>query len=181
MNHLIFRAAPLLAALFTISAGASQLVVLPDGRQAVLHDDFTWAYVAPADQADSPLPLPPPQMPARVLVEPGADKNLLQLGKGGIEVLLQPARYHRERLIIPVRLANQSGKSVVSVVVRLRLTDTDGRTLTEGEHRLWAAVKRLPDSYLRPGSSQAGKDIELKVPRADHYQLTAEIGSVEYW
>ncbi|WP_445398910.1 DUF3157 family protein [Zobellella sp. An-6] len=181
MTHLIFRAAPLLASLFTISAWASQLVVLPDGRQAVLHDDFTWSYVAPADQADLPLPLPPPATPAGVLVEPGTDKNLLQLDKGGIEVLLQPARYHREHLIIPVRLANQSGKSVVSVVVRLRLTDVDGRTLAEGEHRLWTAIKRLPESYLRPGSSQEGKDIELKVPRADRYQLTAEIGSVEYW
>ncbi|WP_158260053.1 DUF3157 family protein [Zobellella endophytica] len=185
MNRLIPAGILLLA---TLGAGqapaAEQRVTLPDGRQAVLHDDFTWRYLNDVPSgAATPVPVAPASVvvePASVRVEPGRDKPVLQLSKGGVELLLQPARYQDGRLVIPTRLGNHGSQSVISVVVALTLSDEQGRPLGKEQIRVLTAIKRLPDTYFRPGSRRQGQDIALAVPRADAYRLSADITEVLY-
>ncbi|PSW04330.1 DUF3157 family protein [Photobacterium lipolyticum] len=190
--------------------GADQIVNLQDGRQVVLHDDFTWQYVAPViespkavgkTQADvkvgtdsakpavmaipvataSPAGIPVATAQKAVRVELGVSKNIQQLSKSGIDVLLQSARYENGELVIPTMLTNQGTGSVVSVVLKVKLMSENGRELASEDLPIWSSIKRVPETYFRPKTQQEGKPVKLPVPEASAYFISAEIIEVEHW
>ncbi|MGF1757701.1 DUF3157 family protein [Photobacterium sagamiensis] len=189
---------------------ADQIVTLQDGRQVVLHDDFTWQYAAPViespkavekTQADvkistdsakpavtaipvvavSPAGIPVATAQKGVRVELGASKNIQQLSKSGIDVLLQSARYENGELVIPTMLTNQGTGAVVSVVLKVKLMSENGRELASEEVPIWSSIKRVPETYFRPKTQQEGKPVKLPVPEASAYFISAEIIEVEHW
>ncbi len=176
---------------------ADQIIQLKDGRQVMLRDDFTWQYVTTESQAaaeasaegnitgiaavpiiaEQAIPVAKP--PVRyVKVTPGESKNILQLSESGADVLLKPARYENNRLIIPASLTNQGKKSIIKVVISYKLLDQQNIELASGEWPIWISIKRMADTYFRPGTQREGEALKLEVPKDAHYLLQAEVTEV---
>ncbi|WP_408901050.1 DUF3157 family protein [Photobacterium piscicola] len=175
---------------------ADQTVTLKDGRQVILHDNFTWQYKAQAnDPATSPLlkttataipvvatsavAIPIISAPKGVEVELGTTKAIQQLSDSGMDVLLTAAHYENGTLIIPTMMTNQSSKSVVNVTMKVRLSNSDGQTIATDEFTIWRSINRMPDTYFRPKTQHQGKPIIFDVPKAERYFIDAEITDVD--
>ncbi|MEC6898435.1 DUF3157 family protein [Photobacterium piscicola] len=175
---------------------ADQTVTLKDGRQVILHDNFTWQYKAQAnDPATSPLlkttataipvvatsavAIPIISAPKGVEVELGTTKAIQQLSDSGMDVLLTAAHYENGTLIIPTMMTNQSSKSVVNVTMKVRLSNSDGQTIATDEFTVWRSINRMPDTYFRPKTQHQGKSIIFDVPKAERYFIDAEITDVD--
>lgn len=175
---------------------ADQTVTLKDGRQVILHDNFTWQYKAQAnDPATSPLlkttataipvaatsavAIPIISAPKGVEVELGTTKAIQQLSNSGMDVLLTAAHYENGTLIIPTMMTNQSSKSVVNVTMKVRLSNSDGQTIATDEFTVWRSINRMPDTYFRPKTQHQGKPIIFDVPKAERYFIDAEITDVD--
>lgn len=175
---------------------ADQTVTLKDGRQVILHDNFTWQYKAQAnDPATSPLlkttttaipvaatsavAIPIISAPKGVEVELGTTKAIQQLSDSGMDVLLTAAHYENGTLIIPTMMTNQSSKSVVNVTMKVRLSNSDGQTIATDEFTVWRSINRMPDTYFRPKTQHQGKPIIFDVPKAERYFIDAEITDVD--
>lgn len=175
---------------------ADQTVTLKDGRQVILHDNFTWQYKAQAnDPATSPLlkttataipvvatsavAIPIISAPKGVEVELGTTKAIQQLSDSGMDVLLTAAHYENGTLIIPTMMTNQSSKSVVNVTMKVRLSNSDGQTIATDEFTVWRSINRMPDTYFRPKTQHQGKPIIFDVSKAERYFIDAEITDVD--
>ncbi|GAB3524803.1 DUF3157 family protein [Photobacterium alginatilyticum] len=184
---------------------APQVATLEDGRQVVLHDDFTWQYVVPVEQRQHPVgeqktetkpdlvaPVAP-AVPAVITAVPvvsatkgvqftvGENKNIQQLSRSGVDVLLRPASYRNGELVIPTSLTNQSTESVVLVEVDVTVYNPQGRELANQQSKIWTSVKRMAETYFRPKTQEEGKAIVVKVPEAKEYFIKTEIIEVEHW
>ncbi|EAS45247.1 hypothetical protein P3TCK_02701 [Photobacterium profundum 3TCK] len=186
---------------------ADKVVVLEDGRQIVLHDDFTWEYqaikttVLPVEVKSTPIEtisavpiapatssitkgataIPLTQAPKGARIELGTSKNIQQLSNSGIDVLLTAAEYDDGVLVIPTMMTNQSLQSVVTVIVKVALNDENGNQIGSEEAKIWSSIKRLPDTYFRPKTQQKGNPITFTVPEKSVYFISAEIVEVEHW
>ncbi|TKB49397.1 DUF3157 family protein [Ferrimonas sediminicola] len=188
---------------FSVQA-ADQVVTLEDGRKVILHDDFTWQYLAPetprADQAAKPLTpeaasaipalpkaaaqpktktMPKKPLSSGVIVRPGEAKDVMQLSDFGLDALLGRARYEGGELIIPTSVTNQGREAIIQVDVRVTVMDEFGQVLGRETLPLWRSIKRMADTYLRPGTSKAGLELRMAVEKRDLYQLQVEIDQVE--
>ncbi|BDY03707.1 DUF3157 family protein [Ferrimonas sp. YFM] len=195
---------------FTAQA-ADQVVTLEDGRKVILHDDFTWQYLAPeapkVDDAAKAQPLPaepqapvaataipalpkaaapskPDAMPKKpmssgVIVRPGEAKDVMQLSDYGLDALLGRARYQGGELIIPTSVTNQGREAIIEVDVRMTVMDEFGQVLGQDTLPMWRSIKRMADTYLRPGTSKEGLELRLEVEQREVYQLKVEIAEVE--
>jgi outer membrane lipoprotein-sorting protein len=128
---------------------ADQTIALKDGRQVILHDNFTWQYKAQTNNsvtsptlktttatataipviATSAVAIPIISAPKGVDVELGTTKAIQQLSDSGMDVLLTAAHYENGTLIIPTMMTNQSSKSVVNVTMKVRLSNSNGQTI----------------------------------------------------
>lgn len=190
-------------------AQAAQIVTLDDGRQVELNDDFTWRYVQPAVPAkpqpaaenrtesnaasnaeSSPVttaapaaapliaaPLVPRQR--GTLVEVGSTKPTLQLSQSGVDIVLGSARYEDGHLIIPTAITNQSLQSVISIALKVELMDEQGQVLSHDSATIWQSIKRMAETYLRPQTSVAGKELKLAADEAGRYQIRVSVESLE--
>lgn len=173
---------------------AAQTVTLTDGRQVLLNDDFTWQYVAPANSeapsastSHSGQPavkatiatIPIIEKKLGAVIELGNPKPIMQLSDSGVDVLLGSARYESGQLIIPTSLTNQSSQSIIMVELDVELTGPSGNVIERKKVKVWTSIKRMADTYLRPQQAQTGKAIQFSVEREQHYQLNAEITTVE--
>lgn len=188
---------------FSVQA-ADQVVTLEDGRKVILHDDFTWQYLAPepakADKATKPqvpvaataipaLPkaedppkakgMPKKPMSSGVIVRPGEAKDVMQLSDYGLDALLGRARYEGGELIIPTSITNQGREAIIQVDVSVTVMDEFGQVLGRDTLPLWRSIKRIADTYLRPGASNKGLDLRMEVEQREVYQLKVEIAEVE--
>ncbi|WP_299014052.1 DUF3157 family protein [uncultured Photobacterium sp.] len=211
----ICSALPKLLIGFTMTAMTSSALAVPkvatleDGRQVILHDDFSWQYVVPVEQRQHPVSEPssidaettpaslssPTVTAAPVVVTaipvvtsvqgikfvPGANKNIQQLSRSGVDVLLRPATYRDGELMIPTSLTNQSSESVILVELQVRIHDDKGQELASQQEKIWTSVKRMPETYFRPKTQQEGKPLKISLPEADSYYIEAEIVEVEHW
>ncbi|MGF1874506.1 DUF3157 family protein [Photobacterium frigidiphilum] len=201
----------LIALTVTNSAwAADKVVMLEDGRQVVLHDDFTWEYqaiktvVLPVEVKSTPIKtisavpatssitkspvaipvvsaIPLTRTPKGARIELGASKNIQQLSNSGVDVLLTAAEYDDGVLVIPTMMTNQSLQSVVTVIVKVSLSDEKGNQIGSEEAKIWSSIKRLPDTYFRPKTQQKGNPITFSVPKNSVYFINAEIVEVEHW
>ena len=176
---------------------ADQTIALKDGRQVILHDNFTWQYKAQTNNsatnptlktttataipviATSAVAIPIISAPKGVDVELGTTKAIQQLSDSGMDVLLTAAHYENGTLIIPTMMTNQSSKSVVNVTMKVRLSNSDGQTIATDEFTVWRSINRMPDTYFRPKTQHQGKPITFDVPKAERYFIDAEITDVD--
>ncbi|MCD9496968.1 DUF3157 family protein [Photobacterium carnosum] len=176
---------------------ADQTITLKDGRQVILHDNFTWQYKAQTNNsitsptlktttataipviATSAVAIPIISAPKGVDVELGTTKAIQQLSDSGMDVLLTAAHYENGTLIIPTMMTNQSSKSVVNVTMKVRLSNSDGQTIATDEFTVWRSINRMPDTYFRPKTQHQGKPITFDVPKAERYFIDAEITDVD--
>ncbi|MCD9502868.1 DUF3157 family protein [Photobacterium phosphoreum] len=174
---------------------ADQTITLKDGRQVILHDNFTWQYKAQTNHpttsptlktttaipviATSTMAIPVISASKGVAVEIGSKKAIQQLSNSGIDVLLTAAHYENGTLIIPTMMTNQSSKSVVNVTMKVRLSNSNGQTIATDEFTVWRSINRMPDTYFRPKTQHQGKPITFDVPKAERYFIDAEITDVD--
>ncbi|MCW8331158.1 DUF3157 family protein [Photobacterium sp. SDRW27] len=193
-------------AIATNAWAAPQVAQLEDGRQVILHDDFTWQYVVPVEQrkhqtaVQAPIDASTPAaaaataaavspavkvaVPAKVEgvhFIPGASQDIQQLNRSGIDVVLHSASYSNGELVIPTSLTNQSLESVVLVSLQVTIRNEQGRELARQEDKIWTSVKRMPETYFRPNTQQRGKPVKVSLPKAKGYFIEADIIEVEYW
>ncbi|MCD9518637.1 DUF3157 family protein [Photobacterium phosphoreum] len=174
---------------------ADQTITLKDGRQVILHDNFTWQYKAQTNHpttsptlktttaipviATSTMAIPVISASKGVAVEIGSKKAIQQLSNSGIDVLLTAAHYENGTLIIPTMMTNQSSKSVVNVTMKVRLSNSNGQTIATDEFTVWRSINRMPDTYFRPKTQHQGKPITFDVPKAERYFIDAEITDID--
>lgn len=203
-----------MTAMASSAMAAPKVATLEDGRQVILHDDFTWQYVVPVEQRQHPeskpvessatstpvkaapvvaapvsapiAAVPVAAVPVKttaqgVKVVPGANKNVQQLSRSGVDVLLRPASYRNGELVIPTSLTNQGTESVVLVEMQVRLRDEKGQELAQLKDKIWTSVKRMPETYFRPKTQREGKELKVSVPKAESYIIEAVIIEVEHW
>lgn len=134
---------------------------------------------APAASA-APLiaaPLVPRQR--GTLVEVGSTKPTLQLSQSGVDIVLGSARYEDGHLIIPTAITNQSLQSVISIALKVELMDEQGQVLSHDSAIIWQSIKRMAETYLRPQTSVAGKELKLAADEAGRYQIRVSVESLE--
>ncbi|WP_394245506.1 DUF3157 family protein [Vibrio astriarenae] len=179
---------PLLSLLLSTSVFAAQTVTLEDGRQAQLNDDFTWQYVVAATEAkaleeksaDVVVPLVPAlNQPNATTFTIGDSKPTLQLSDSGIDLILGTANYANGAVTFPTAITNQSSQAVILVTVEIVLYDMNGNELGKQSADAWLAIKRLADTYLRPKQATQGRDLSIKVPELEQYQIQAKITEVK--
>ncbi|MCP4956818.1 MAG: DUF3157 family protein [Photobacterium aquimaris] len=177
----------------TSTWAADQTITLNDGRQVILHDNFTWQYKPQAQnpaaepnlQATTAIPviataaIPVIKESKGVEVKLGNDKPIQQLSDSGLDVLLTTAQYTNGTLTIPTMLTNQNSKSVVNVTLNVRLSDSNGQTIAKDDFTIWRSINRMPDTYFRPKTQREGKAITFTVPKAEHYFIDAKITDVD--
>ncbi len=183
---------------------ADQTVTLEDGRQVILHDDFTWQYNQPStktltsEHSHSKTSVTSQAVPLKansetqnaiplvtaskaVDVSLSKPKNIQQLSNSGVDILLQAPQYKDGQLIIPTMLTNQGSKSVMSIALRVTLNNADNQKIESQDVTLWRSIKRMPDTYFRAKTQQKGKDIIFTVPKMNDYKIQTEIIDVELW
>ncbi|WP_114787749.1 DUF3157 family protein [Vibrio tetraodonis] len=183
----MYKAISLLTILAASTVMADQTVTLNDGRQVILHDNFTWQYVAetPPDEAES-LTSDKPQLVAIPLIDKKVasmiklDSNhpSMQLSDSGVDLLLGAPSYVDGKLIIPTSITNQSLNSVILIEIEIEVSGIDKKALTKKSVTIWQSIKRMPETYLRPQQVKKGKDIELDVVKQDQYFISANITSL---
>ncbi|MEZ8821720.1 DUF3157 family protein [Vibrio sp. 10N.222.54.A1] len=188
MKSYVLLASALLAnSVFVSSAFADQMVTLPDGKQVLLKDDFTWQYVAPkqteAATTTSETAAPVVAVPVATNVRGttivvDSKKPSLQLSQSGVDVVLGASHYEDGELIIPTAITNQSTQAVILVSVKLDLYSASSELLEEKTVAVWKSIKRMADTYLRPKTDAEGTSIKLAVEQHPEYQIKAEIVEV---
>lgn len=162
---------------------AAQVVSLNDGRQVQLNDDFTWNYIVdtpPAEKQERMAPATPViTMPPSTPVIIGSHKPTTQLSSSGIDIVIGAANFESGELRFPTSITNQSAQSVVLVEVEVTLSDPDNTLISQKSFPVWQSIKRLPDTYLRKKTSQAGRDIVFNVPQHASYLMDIKVTNVE--
>ncbi len=196
MKSYVLLASALLAnSVFVSSAFADQMVTLPDGKQVLLKDDFTWQYmaenkteetttteitsavaVATASVAAVPVVAVPVATSTRgTTIVVNSKKPSLQLSQSGVDVVLGASRYEGGELIIPTAITNQGTQAVILVSLNISVFTAEGELLAQQEVAVWKSIKRMADTYLRPKTAEEGKLIELDLAEHPEYQIKAEI------
>ena len=175
------------SALLSSSAFADQMVTLPDGKEILLKDDFTWQYVAQeqtetattSEIATAPVVAVPIATNVRgttIIVD--SKKPSLQLSQSGVDVVLGASRYEDGELIIPTAITNQGTQAVILVSLKLGVYSPSGELLEEATVAVWKSIKRMADTYLRPKTDAEGTSLNLAVDQYPEYQIKAEIVEV---
>lgn len=192
MKSYVLLASALLAnSVFISSAFADQMVTLPDGKQVLLKDDFTWQYVAEnkteetttteitSAVATAPVAavvaVPVATSTRGTTIVVNSKKPSLQLSQSGVDVVLGASRYEGGELIIPTAITNQGTQAVILVSLNISVFTAEGELLAQQEVAVWKSIKRMADTYLRPKTAEEGKLIELDLAEHPEYQIKAEI------
>ncbi|MDH6019414.1 DUF3157 family protein [Vibrio splendidus] len=188
MKSYVLLAGALLAnSVFVSSAFADQMVTLPDGKQVLLKDDFTWQYVAEnkteetttteitSAVATAPVAVPVATSTRGTTIVINSKKPSLQLSQSGVDVVLGASRYEGGELIIPTAITNQGTQAVILVSLNISVFTAEGELLAQQEVAVWKSIKRMADTYLRPKTAEEGKLIELDLAEHPEYQIQAEI------
>ncbi|MEZ8020138.1 DUF3157 family protein [Vibrio splendidus] len=195
MKSYVLLASALLAnSVFVSSAFADQMVTLPDGKQVLLKDDFTWQYMAEnkteetttteitsavATAPVAAVPVVPVATSTRgTTIVVNSKKPSLQLSQSGVDVVLGASRYEDGELIIPTAITNQGTQAVILVSLNISVFTAEGELLAQQEVAVWKSIKRMADTYLRPKTGEEGKLIKLDLAEHPEYQIKAEITEV---
>ncbi len=170
----------LAGALLSSSALADQLVTLPDGKEILLKDDFTWQYHSKTSSGGEPVlkSIPITKNTRGTTITIGDTKPSLQVSKSGVDVLIGAGLYENEQLILPISITNQSTQAVVLVTLEVTVYSPTGELLHQESINTWQSIKRMADTYLRPQTSAEGKYLAIDVDKYPEYKIDVEITDV---
>jgi hypothetical protein len=171
--------------LFSASiAAATELtrIVLEDGTEVVLNDDFTWQYVllnqpkADANTATETktASLSPQEVPEIVpQLTPAAMANTALMTTNvsqGVRVTFKSASWDDSELGFDFDIENNSSVTVLKVTIAATLFDDSGNKMTTSEFDVWQAQNRLPETYLRKGQQRVSRTFKLDDIKASQWQ-----------
>ena len=166
--------------LLSSSAFADQMVTLPDGKEILLKDDFTWHYHNKASSDGEPVlkSIPIAKNTRGTTIIMGDTKPSLQVSKSGVDVLIGAGLYENEQLILPISITNQSTQAVVLVTLEVTVYSPTGELLHQESINTWQSIKRIAHTYLRPQTSAEGKYLAIDVAKYPEYKIDVEITDV---
>jgi len=154
----------------TLSVFAANIgtVTLDNGTTVLLHDDFTWEYIAidtkPVVQVDNTTA---PEVITSKTVTPASTKqttknksSLIRSGllktavKSDVKVTFSEATWRDQSLGLKFALSSDNSDGVVVVKVAVSFYDDNANKITEQTLNVWQASYRLPDTYLRKGETR---------------------------
>lgn len=174
-------------ALFSLSvpAYADEVarVTLENGATVKLNDDFTWEYVILESQAkpDTAIPVTLPATAAAVAVTENtttavtptapiantealtssaiAQSALLKsTAKSGVKVSFLDGQWDDDgRLGLTFELSSNSSEHYVMIELEVSLFADSGALIKKETVKVWQAVFRMPDSYLRKGQTRESR------------------------
>ncbi|MCJ8350462.1 DUF3157 family protein [Moritella sp.] len=152
--------------LFSASGAATELtrVVLKDGTEVVLNDDFTWQYVLlTTPNADTKAAQLTPALMANSAL---MTTNVSQ----GVRVTFKSARWDDGELGLDFDIENISPLTVLKVTIAATLFDDSGNKILTTEFDVWQAKNRLPETYLRKGQQRVSRTFKLDDINATQWQ-----------
>lgn len=192
-------------ALFSLSAPAYAdevaRVTLENGATVKLNDDFTWEYIILESQAkpDTGVPVTLPATVAAVSenaapsVTPTtpitntealtssaiAQSALLKsTAKSGVKVSFLDSQWDDDgRLGLTFELSSNSSEHYVMIELEVSLFADSGALIKKETVKVWQAVFRMPDSYLRKGQTRESR--VLWIEGIDKAQWTKQLMSLK--
>ena len=149
-------------------------VVLEDGTEVVLNDDFTWQYVllnqpkadANTDTETKTASLTPQLTPAAMANTVLMTTNVSQ----SVRVTFKSASWDDTELGLDFDIENTSPLTVLKVTIAATLFDDSGNKITTSEFDVWQAKNRLPETYLRKGQQRVSRTFKLDDIKASQWQ-----------
>ena len=147
-------------------------VTLDNGTKVRLNDDFTWEYVilettTPAVGTATTTSPPTSQAltQAAVISAPTLTASamsqaelLKSTAKGGVKVSFLNSQWDEDgRLGLTFDLASSSSEHYVLINLDVTLFDDTGKLLETKTIKVWKAIFRMPDTYLRKGQQRESK------------------------
>ncbi|MCG9729069.1 DUF3157 family protein [Shewanella sp. Isolate13] len=165
--------------MFSIPALAEEVarVTLENGATVKLNDDFTWEYVILESQT-KPDTAVPATLPATVGTVAAADSTaattaeqattetltsnaiaqsalLKSTAKGGVKVSLLNSQWDDDgRLGLTFELNSTSPEHYVMIELEISLFADSGTLISKEKVKVWQAIFRMPDTYLRKGQTR---------------------------
>lgn len=192
-------------ALFSLSAPAYAdevaRVTLENGATVKLNDDFTWEYIILESQA-KPDTVVPVILPATVAAvsesaapsvtptTPIANTEALtssaiaqsallkSTAKSGVKVSFLDSQWDDDgRLGLTFELSSNSSEHYVMIELEVSLFADSGALIKKETVKVWQAVFRMPDSYLRKGQTRESR--VLWIEGIDKAQWTKQLMSLK--
>ncbi|MCK8045043.1 DUF3157 family protein [Shewanella sp. 1CM18E] len=168
--------------MFSVPTFADEVarITLENGAKVKLNDDFTWEYVILESQTQ-PEPAIPVTLPATVgaatataaateVVTPAvstattetltssaiAQSALLKsTAKSGVKVSFANSQWDDDgRLGLTFELSSNSTEHYVLIELEISLFADSGALIKKEEVKVWQAIFRMPDTYLRKGQTR---------------------------
>ncbi|QIZ77601.1 DUF3157 family protein [Ferrimonas lipolytica] len=190
---------PLLGVIALFQASADQTIELVDGRHILLKDNFTWEYVPKAQPeasvnptavaatnlaAPAPAPVVVPVVttviPAKktIAFSPGQSSSILQTEQSDYTVVLAPPKWDGDELVIPTEIYNNAIQPLIELDLKVEIYGENGQLLHSDEFPVWRSIKRMANTYLRPGQNEIGTAIKIELPKQGKYSITASISDI---
>lgn len=156
-----------------LSATNIGTVTLDNGATALLHDDYTWEYIA--INSDATKKAAPSDITALGAVNTTSseqvsqnDTSLLRSGllntaaKNDVKVTYSEAVWRDQELGLKFTLSSNNSDGVVIVKVAISFYDDNANKIVEQTVNVWQASYRLPETYLRKGETRNSRVIWIE-------------------
>lgn len=156
-----------------LSATNIGTVTLDNGATALLHDDYTWEYIA--INSDATKKAAPSDITALSAVNTTSseqvsqnDTSLLRSGllntaaKNDVKVTYSEAVWRDQELGLKFTLSSNNSDGVVIVKVAISFYDDNANKIVEQTVNVWQASYRLPETYLRKGETRNSRVIWIE-------------------
>lgn len=134
-------------------------VTLENGAKVRLNDDFTWQYVIletlPATASETSSPAADKILTAQAMSQA---QLLKSTAKAGVNVSLAKTEWDGDgRLGLTFDLDSISSEHYVMIKLDITLYDDSGRKIKTETIKVWKAIFRSPDTYLRRGQHRQSR------------------------
>lgn len=179
---------------FPVLADEVERVTLENGATVKLNDDFTWEYIilesqtknntiaaVDASAAAKPTPAISATLPANadnLTSSAIAQAALLKsTGKSGVKVSFLNEQWDDGRLGLTFELSSNSTEHYVMIELEISLFADSGALIKKETVKVWQAVFRMPDSYLRKGQTRESRVFWIE--GVDKAQWTKQLMSLK--
>ncbi|WP_299795755.1 DUF3157 family protein [uncultured Shewanella sp.] len=199
MHKLLRVYASLALLIFTVPVMAEEVarVTLENGATVRLNDDFTWEYVildtqqpvttqaqateTPAVAAQSASQVTPATSTPTATLSASAMQHaalMNKTAKAGVKVSLLKSEWDaNDRLGLTFDLASTSSENYVLIELDITLFDDSGKQLKTETVKVWKAIFRMANTYLRQGEQRQSKTFWIE--GIDKSQWTKELMSIK--
>ncbi|MDO6685951.1 MULTISPECIES: DUF3157 family protein [unclassified Agarivorans] len=164
---------------------ALEIVTLQNGAQVQLNDDFTWQYLLLNTQSETtgsietsnavvPVAVGASETPLANSASSHSPERLSDIAinqaellkstaKNGVKISLLNSQWDdKDRLGLHFQLVNTGTKNYVQILLEVSLYADSGTLLTQQEVKVWQAIFRMPDTYLRKEQSRTSEILWLE-------------------